>query len=415
MTADQQAADAFDREWQHALAGLPPRPCLSDHAAVLKHRRSELSIQELLQYYSKKLPAYLYGPLLLKAGGQLQGRQDFRLAAELCFKQLADLNLPATAGGSCRRLDADGRLSLHVQALYGLHACQAAEAMLQDSHLQHQHTVTAVMSALAGLQEACQMAVPEQPILVHAGTQHIHKLATQLLAAGLHVQVLHHLLFAARAMECHISLSSVHLLPWRVQLYAAAAECFFALTSWKSTSPEAASGTEAHIAPGQGSSSSTDAATVDEAADVLTAGLLQITSIARAQALDAVPAPDVTAAVQAAQAQLRLLQTLFEQGPRAAAGAATPAGAAQVLASIKAVGSQQEQLAALLRLLQTGLSAHSSLLQRTQLPTNLQPAMSAAAELAVSALGLASPDAGLETAAAQPSTACAKLHQVRCM
>jgi hypothetical protein len=412
MTADQQAADAFDREWQHAVAGLPARPCLSDHAAVLKHRRCELSIQELLQYYSRKLPAYLYGPLLLSAGAQLQARHDFRLAAELCFKRLADLNLPGTAGGSCRKLDAAGRLSLHVQALYGLHACQAAEAMLQDSHLQHQHTITAVMSALAGLQEACQMAVPAQPMLVHAGTQHIHKAATQLLAAGLHAQVLPHLLFAARAMECHISLSSTHLLPWRVQLYAAATECFFALSSCNLASPEAASSTGAQ---GQVSSSTAVAATADGAMEVLAAGLSQLASITRAQALDAVPAPDVMAAVQAAQAQLTLLQALFEQRATAAANAETPAAAGQVLASVKAVGRQQEQLAVLLRLLQIGLTAHSSPLQKAQLPANLQPAMSAAAELAVSVLGLAGPDAGPQTATLtrQHLTACSKLHQVR--
>lgn len=276
-------------------------------------------------------------------------------------------------------------------------------------------TITAVMSALAGLQEACQLVVPAQPMLVHAGTQHIHKVATQLLAAGLHAQVLLHLLFAARAMECHISLSSIQLLPWRVQLYAAATECFFALTSYQ---PAAKSepAADAHDASGQVSSITAVAATADRAVDVLAAGLSQLASIARAQALDAVPAPDVTAAVQAAQAQLTLLQSLLQQRAAASAGTETAAAAAQILASVKPVGSQQEQLAALLRLLQTGLTAHSAPLQTAQLPVVLQPAMLAAAELAVPVLGVAaSPDAGPETVASTTHhpTACAKLYQVR--
>lgn len=419
MTAEQQAAEAFDRELQHSLTALPPRPGLSDHAAVLKHRRCELSIQELLQYYSRKLPAYLYGPRLLSVGAQLTDeRQDHRIA-QLCFQRLADLNLPAGSPDSSAKLDAAGGLVLHVRALYGLHATQAAEALREDGQLQHQHTRTAVLSALAGLQAACQLAMPAQPLLVHEGTQHIHRVAVRLLsAAGLHAQVLPHMLFAARAMECHVSLGSTQFLPWRVQLYATAAECYYTLISSAEQHGVNSDAATAPVPPAHSSDGPNTgvASTAEAATAVLAAGLSQLASIARAQSLDAVPAPDVTAAVQAAQAQLVLLQCLFEQRQAAAAGTEqTAAAVGQLTASMKPVGSSVEQLTALVRLLQSSLAAHGSEpLHKVQLPTNLQPAMAAAAQLAAEVLKL---DAALEaeqdsSGAAEARSASAQLHKV---
>lgn len=446
MTADQQAAEALGREWTHALFGLPPRPCLSDHATVLKHRRCQLSLGELLTYYSKKLPPHLFGPALFAAGRQLVDRGEHRLAAALCFKRLADLNLPSTPADS--KLDAAGRLGLHVQALYGLHASNAAEAMLQDSQLQHQHTITAALAALAGLQAACELVVCSQPLLVHAGTLHMHEVASKLAARGrLHAQVLPHLLFAAHAMECHISLCSPQYLPWRVQLYAAAAECYHVmlltssgnaatLTPDQQQQPPPETGTTT-VAEGGGGpavtspgTSSDPAATAAAAQEALAGGLSQLASIARAQALDAVPAPEVSAAVQAAQAQLVLLQSLVElqpPSPAAAAAAATPPGsdqppaaAAVLLSSIKPIGSAREQLAALLRLLQAGLAAYQCPLSQVQLPASLQTVMAAAWELAGSVLGLgtgaqaaaAAGDAGAPAAPTVLAAATLKLHMV---
>lgn len=126
------------------------------------------------------------------------------------------------------------------------------------------------------------------------------------------------------------------------------------------------------------------------------AGLSHLASIARAQSLDAVPAPEVTAAVEAAQAQLSLLQVLFEQQPVPGSNGApvpggsseTKSGASQLLASIRAIGSNEQQLEALLKLLQIGVPAHTPPLQRVQLPPNLQPVMAAAAELAGVVLSL---------------------------
>jgi hypothetical protein len=381
---------------------------------VLKHHRCEHQLQELLQYYSRKLPAYLHAPRLLAAGAQLQERTDYRLAAELCFKRLVEMNLPA-APDSSGKLDAAGRVGLHVQALYGLHACHAAEALLHDRHMHHQHTTAAALAALAGLQAACGMVMPAQPTLVHAGTQHIHKLAQTLLkAGGLHVQVLPHLLFAARAMESHISLSAMQHLPWRVQLYAAVAECYYVQLN---SNPAAAGAgapqqqqQESSLSSSGHDSSSLSTAAADMAREVLAAGLSHLVSIARAQSLDAVPAPDVMTVIQAAQAHLTLLQTLFSQDT---AGAVQPAMTAQqLLASLKAIGSSQEQLSALLRLLQSALAPHGSPLHRVQLPAHLQAAMEAAAELAVSVLGLGAP-AGDQEPPATAAAGVADLHRVR--
>jgi hypothetical protein len=367
-------------------------------------------LQELLHYYSRKLPVQLLGPRLLAAGEQLRERHDYRLAAELCYQCLVDLNLPNTPDSS-RKLNAAGRMGLHVQALYGLHACHADESLFRDSNLQHQHTATAALSALAGLQAACQLVLPAQPLLVLTGTQHIHKVACKLLQAGLHAQVLPFLQYAAHAMECHISLSTTQHLPWRVQLYAAAAECHYALLS----------GSTPHK---PGSSDTSASSVLESAASMFAAGLSHLASIARAQSLDAVPAPEVTAAVEAAQAQLCLLQVLFEQQPVLASsgapvsgGSSKPqAGTSQLLASIRAIGSTVQQLGALLRLLQIGLPAHTPPLQRVQLPANLQPVMAAAAELAGVVLSLdAAADAQAPDGVQEAGSNSAELHMVSAM
>jgi hypothetical protein len=392
---------------------------MSSYAVVLQHHRCEMGMQELLQYFSRKLPIHLYGPRLIDAGEQLVQRQEHRLAAELCFRRVVDLTPPSTPD-SCSKLDAAGRLGLHVQALYGLHACQAAEAVLQDSQLLHQHTTSAVLAALAGLQAACEQVMPAQPMLVHAGTKHIHALTTQLAAAGLH-SALPYLLFAAHAMECHISLSSPGFLPWRVQLYAAAAECYYvqldgpSFAAVQPTDPATASPGTSRPSTADGSSTaSTPAARA--AQDMLAAGLAQLASVARAQALDAVPAPEVTTAIQAAQAQLQLLQCLFAQ--QAPAAAATEQLAAALLDTAKPVGSTRQQLAALVRLLQIGLAAWQlAPLTKVQPPACLQPVMAAAAQLAGVVLEMVSPAEQQAPAAAsgldigQPDSS-GKLHQV---
>lgn len=399
MTAEQHAAEAFDSEWQRALAALPARPCLSDHhtGAHLQHHRCALNIEELLHYHSRKLPAYLYGPRLLAAGWQLVDRAEHQLAADACFKRLAAMNLPNTPDSSNRKLDAAARLGLHVQALYGLHACQAAEALRRDQELRHQHTVTAAVSALAGLQAACEQILPAQPLLVHQGTQLMQAITAKLVEARLHAEALPYLLFAAHAVECHASLHSTQYLPWRVELYAAAAACFHALLEGGSMPTEvvdAACQHVNHLGAGR-------ATTITEAAnDMLAAGLSQLASIARAQALDAVPAPEVMAAIQAAQAQLMLLQVLFEHNAAAGTEPPGPAHSIQLKEILSAVGNTQQQLAASVRILQTGLGAHEHSFGQVELPGSLQPVMAAAAELADALLGLTYSAADAASAAA---------------
>jgi hypothetical protein len=355
QTAEQQASEAFDREWRHAVGQLPAQPPpLSEHAAVLQCRRCTASIEELLQHYSSKLPAYLYGPRLLSAAQQLQARGQHQLAADACYARLQQLQLPSAPLAACRRLDSATRLSLHVQALFGLHSCQAAVALRADPAVQHAHTAAAVQAALAGLQAACSLAMPGAPELVHAGTRHLHSAASALMAAGHHAQALPCCVFAAQAMECDIALSTTDHLPWRVQLYASAAECFFATTSGSSSSSSEA--VHAFIA----------------------AGLAQLDKLAAAHALDAVPAPDVSAAIQAAQARLRLLQAVLFPLQDAAAG-----GSEALRALLQPLGDAQGQLAALARVMQIRLCARASPLEQSPPPDQqLSAALDIASQLA---------------------------------
>jgi hypothetical protein len=111
-----------------------------------------------------------------------------------------------------------------------------------------------------------------------------------------------------------------------------------------------------------------------------------------------------------------LLQCLFEQRQPAAAAGPEQAAAAvgQLMASIKPIGSGAEQLAALMRLLQSSLAAHGSPLHQSQLPANLQPAMAAAAQLAAEVLRLDSASDGGQDGggAAEAGSAHTQLHKV---
>jgi hypothetical protein len=367
MSAEQQALEALDREWAHVLHGLPPPPPAADHAAVVQKHRADGRVHELLEHYAKRLPAHLFVPRLLAAGQQLVQRKEHDLAAAACFQRLVALTNAQGAADGCRKLDAAGRLALHVQALFGLHSCQAESVLHADPQLRHQHSVDAVLAALAGLQlglqAACEQALPSAPALVPAGTVHVHALARRLMAAGMHAQALPFLVSAARDMEGHISLNTAHL-PCRTRLYSAAAQCFYAV-SHSAMPPDAAGSTsKAHA--------------------FLAGGLQQLDELAQAQALDAVPAPDVTAAIRAAQARLVLLQTtLFPQQPPGQV-------AMSVQDVISAVGDERAQLTALVEVLQASLCMAASPLEQAVPSEQLQATLTAAAQLAGRVLSLGS-------------------------
>ena len=79
MAEVQATAAAFDREWAHTLAAMPAVPRLDDHAAVLVHHRQASKVQELLDHYAKKLPAFAYSPRVLAIGKELAQHQQHAL------------------------------------------------------------------------------------------------------------------------------------------------------------------------------------------------------------------------------------------------------------------------------------------------------------------------------------------------
>lgn len=351
-SAEQQAAAACDREAELALSALAgPPPPDSDAAGVLQHHRKVQALQALWGFYRPKLPVRLLVPRLLAAGSTLAQRAQHALAAH-AFQFAADL---AGAG------DADATRTL-VPALYGLHCARAAAALDADARLQHEQSVAALRAAVDGLQAATSLASSHssEPAadLVRAGTEHLQRLCERLIAAGRHADALPALVFAARAMEGAASLGAAQHLPWRAQLYTAAATCFHA------------------------------AAAHDEHRAFLDSGLAALEALRRAQALDAVPDPDAAAALRAARARLSLLQAVLLPGLQ-------PADVTGLRALLAPLGSAREQLQALADALRASLSsgAAASPLDARQPPEQLQAPLAVAADLAGSVLAAGAPAA----------------------
>ena len=97
------------------------------------HHRALGRLDELLAHSMQRLPAWASCPRLLASGAQLAERGEPAAAAELCFGRVVGLDLPRQA--DVPKLDAQARLSLHVQALCGQQRCQAAALMQADPQL----------------------------------------------------------------------------------------------------------------------------------------------------------------------------------------------------------------------------------------------------------------------------------------
>jgi hypothetical protein len=222
---------------------------------------------------------------------------------------------------------------------------------------------------------------------------------------------------AAKALEAHLSLSSTQFLPWRLQMYAAAAHCFSALHAGTAASGTAAAtaavsptskgtaGSKANSSPASGaatadaagSAHSVEAAAYSaQALRFLQDGMVDISRVQARISLDPVPPPAaVTAALQAAQSQFAVLKALFDSS--AVAGAATAVAAAPAAQSssnslpiiLKALGPDDLKLKVLLGLLLSGAGSSQQPLQQTVLPQGLQPMLDAAAEIVAPALAAA--------------------------
>jgi len=196
--------------------------------------------------------------------------------------------------------------------------------------------------------------------LVHNGTLRIFQVVDKLATAGCCAEALPYILFAAKAHEMPLQLSSPEFLPWRCQLYAAAVHCYRAAV---------ASGVQ-------------PAAVTATALAFLQDGLAELDKVIKVQALDPVPPPpEVTAALQAARAYLQLLKFAFEQAEGGQAKAS-----AQICDLLPSLGDFSAQLKVLLDVLMAGSMQQP--LEQTVLPEHLQPLLEAAAQLAAPSLAV---------------------------
>eukprot|EP00879_Flechtneria_rotunda_P024530 GHRR01026006.1.p1 GENE.GHRR01026006.1~~GHRR01026006.1.p1 ORF type:complete len:334 (+),score=117.29 GHRR01026006.1:338-1339(+) len=322
MTDVQAALGLFDREVKKLLENLPPCPPLADHGAVLAHNRKLCRLQQLIEYHVRKLPPYAFAPHLLAIGTELVHRTEYSTAETACYERLAQLNLPTVE--HVNKLAELDKLALHCQALCGIQSCQGNKLLLQDPQITHTNTLKTLLEALAGLQAACMTVVQKQQLywLVQNVTVHIYKLAEPLVTAGFYMEALPYLVFAAKAMEAHLQLSSTRFLAWRLHLYYTAAHCYCAGSK---------------VASDSGSSNKDIGISMQQAHAFLDDGLAQLDSIVKAQALDPVPPPAAfAAALHAACSQLLLLKAMLEplpgQPPSSAAAESMPhAGLLQTL------------------------------------------------------------------------------------
>jgi hypothetical protein len=222
---------------------------------------------------------------------------------------------------------------------------------------------------------------------------------------------------AAKALEAHLSLSSTQFLPWRLQMYAAAAHCFSALhaaaaaggtaaAAAATTSPtsKGTANSKASNSPASGTATadaascahSVDAAAYStQALKFLQDGMAEISRVQARSSLDPVPPPAaVTAALQAAQSQFAVLKALFDSSAVAEAAAAGAAAAAQPSSNsvpliLKALGPDDAKLKVLLGLLLSGAGSSQQPLQQTVLPQGLQPLLESAVDIAAPALAAA--------------------------
>ncbi len=182
---------AFDTETHKALEALPAIDSCppSEHDAHLLHHRVGQRVTELIEYYSSRLPAGVCGTRILALGDRLYKAREYRLALDACYSHVQSMALhkqPQVA-----RMDQHAKLSCHVQACYGVAACEAALALAADQHLKHPTTLDTLVSCLHQLKDALAMVLPEEALywLTLNGTVHIYTLSKQLLTAGFVAQV----------------------------------------------------------------------------------------------------------------------------------------------------------------------------------------------------------------------------------
>ena len=370
-------SSAFQAEASKAIAELPQVLAPDFDEACVSHHRAVKKLGELVAYYVTRLPYHAWIPQLLAVGVQLQERSEFAAALELCYQRIIDLQLRSMAPTA--KMMADQKLSWHTEALYGAHFCQATLLLSSDPQVAHETTLVGSLHGLSALRDACMQAAAVEELywLVHNGTILIYKLAHQLATAGFTLEALPYLVFCAKAMESSIALSNACFLPWRVQLYTAAAQCYSSLLHHAPKDPATSSS----------SSNSQLAAALQQAQLFLSSGIQQVDHLMKLQTLDPVPPPpELLSSYQAAKAELLAAKLATEVTPAAtpAAGPGPPAvaaaaggGSGSLQDVVKALPADQDKLAVLIRMLEASGCLLQPLQQQQSVPVHLQPAMEA--------------------------------------
>ncbi|MEW5312856.1 MAG: hypothetical protein WDW38_004457 [Sanguina aurantia] len=317
-------AAAFDAEFSKALSSLPNTvQCPSTlHDAHLNHHRAVQRIAEAETYYASRLPASASVPRVLGHGDRLVALREHRLAQSACYGYVKALNLHTAR--STPRMDEAARLSAHVQACFGVASCEVVLLLESDPQVKHPDTLSGLLACIQQLQAALTLVLPHEPLywLSLNGSIHIYKVVHPLLAMGFSELVLPPLLYVIRAIEGHVTFSASKFLPWRTQLYTAAAHAF------------------------------ADARSYAVGRAFLRSGIDRLEYITRLQKLDPVPAlPSVTASHRTAAARMSsLLLKLEAQGSALTGNGGGLPVVTQLLASISS--SPSERAAAVVEALQ---------------------------------------------------------------
>lgn len=171
---------SFEQELAKSLNVLPPVSASKPdaHDAHLNHHRLSQRIAESVSYYAGRLPAYASVPRILVFGDKLFRAEQYQLALQACYKHIRGLELHSSRE-NLPRMDAQARLSSHVQACFGCAACEAALLLASDGSVKHPDTLQWLVSCLAQLRAAMSLALPDERLywLVLNGTVHVYGIA----------------------------------------------------------------------------------------------------------------------------------------------------------------------------------------------------------------------------------------------
>lgn len=139
--------------YQMPVEAAPP----TNHEVHMLHHKNGVKIVECLSHYAPRLPHFASVPRLLSFGTQLIQKQEYDLAVEDCFQYVLKINLPSLT--ETPRIDELGRISYHVQAVYGNAVCLAHLQLRKDVDIKHPETVQRLMRSLQEIREGIESSM----------------------------------------------------------------------------------------------------------------------------------------------------------------------------------------------------------------------------------------------------------------